>query len=162
MSTELMKRTSTSDQETIVVQVPLRVMAFATIYAAALSSLERRYPIKPDHIWAEVAGGVTISLMPIAMEARRSHRLDWRTYETTLWLSFFASGIPIILWQLVEAMLRQRELLRYTGSRDRGSIGYYADDTTPLALRGGGRAGERNTGGERGDAESTSGSDHPR
>lgn len=161
MSTELVKGVIRSDQEAMSVHVPLRVMGIATIYAAALSGLERRYPIKPDHIWAEVAGGVVISLMPVALEARRSSCVDWRTYEITLWLSFFASGIPIILWQLVEAMLRQGELLRYTGGRDRGSIGYYADDTTPLALRGGGRAGKRDTSGERGDAEPPSGPEHP-
>jgi hypothetical protein len=162
MSSELIKGSINSDQEAIAVQVPLRVMGIATVYAATLSSLERRYPIKPDHIWAEVAGGVAISLLPIALEARRKSFLDWRTYEITLWLSFFASGIPIILWQLAEAMLRQRELLRYTGSPDRGSIGYYADDTTPLALRGGGRAGERDPGGERGDVEPASGPEYPR
>jgi hypothetical protein len=148
MSTDLISGDISSNQEAIAVQVPLRVMGIATIYAAVLSSLERRYPIKPDHIWAEVAGGVAISLLPIALEARRKTTLDWRTYELTLWLSFFASGIPIILWQLGEAMLRQRELLRYTGSRDRRSVGYYADDTTSLALRSGGGAGERDPGGE--------------
>ncbi|MEI7772049.1 MAG: hypothetical protein WCI67_18795 [Chloroflexales bacterium] len=161
MLTDIMRRDKSSDPEAIAVQVPLRVIGLSTAYAAVLSSLERRFPIKPDHIWAEVAGGVVISLLPIALEARRNTKLDWRTYETALWLSFFASGVPIILWQLGEAMLRQLELLRYTGGRDRGSVGCYnADNTTSLALRGRGRAGERDPGSERGDAEPITGPEH--
>lgn len=162
MQTDITRGDSGSDEEAIAMRVPLRVIGLSTAYAAALSSLERRYPIKPDHTWAEVAGGVIISLLPIALEARRKPSLDWRTYETALWLSFFASGIPIIIWQLGEAMLRQLELFRYTGSRDRRSVGSYADDTTPLALRSGGRAGARDPGGERGDAEPTPGPEYSR
>ncbi|MEI7644595.1 MAG: hypothetical protein WCJ55_09985 [Chloroflexales bacterium] len=148
MLTDFIRGDSSSDPESIAVHIPLRVMGLSAAYAALLSGLERRYPIKPDHTWAEVAGGVVISLMPIALEARRNTKLDWRTYETAIWLSFFASGVPIILWQLGEAMLRQLELLRYTGSRERRRIGCYADNTAALALRGGGGAGERDSSGE--------------
>ncbi|MEI8307322.1 MAG: hypothetical protein WCF99_09675 [Chloroflexales bacterium] len=162
MSISLFKGDIGSDQEQITLQIPLQVIGLSAVYAAVLSGLERRFPIKPDHTWAEVAGGVVISLLPVALEARRKTTLDWRTYETVIWLSFFASGVPIILWQLGEAMLRQLELLRYTGSRERRSIGCYADNTTAMALRGRGRAGERDSGGERGDAESTPGAEHPR
>jgi hypothetical protein len=160
MATDFLRRDINVGQEAVVVEVPLQVMGISMLYAAALSRLERRYPIKPDHIWAEVAGGVAISLLPIALEARRRRALDWQIYEKALWLSFFASGTPIILWQLGEAMLRQRELIHYMGSQDRRSAGDYADDTTPLALRGGGRAGERDHGGTRGDSELTPGPEH--
>lgn len=121
------------------VEAPLIVMGLATVYAAGLSALERRFPIKPDHIWAEVAGGVLISLVPVALSARKYPQLDWRVYEGTIWRCFFASGIPIILWQIGESMLRQIELLRYTAAREPYPTDPYADDSTPLAARSGER-----------------------
>jgi hypothetical protein len=82
--------------------------------------LERRYPIRPDHIWAEVAGGVLIALVPVALHARKEPRTprwgNWRSYENAVWSSFIAAGTPIILWQIGEAVFRHRELMRYTAS----------------------------------------------
>jgi hypothetical protein len=131
----------------LTVEVPLTVMGLATVYAAALSLLERRFPLKPDHIWAEVAGGVLISLLPVALRARKNPQLDWRSYEGAIWRSFFASGTPIILWQIGEAMLRHMELIRYTATREQHIDTHpYADDTTTLAVR----SGERTRGGDRG------------
>jgi hypothetical protein len=111
------------------ISTPLRVMGLSTGYAAALAWLERRLPfIKPDHIWAEVAGGVLVSLLPVALAARQSaaasaatddldEPLTWQTYESTVWRSFWAAGVPIVLWQLGEAVVRQHELLKYTYNR---------------------------------------------
>lgn len=121
-------------------RIPLTVAGLATAYAAALSYLERHYPIKPDHIWAEVAGGVLLSLVPVAVSARKSPQLDWRSYEGAVWRCFVASGTPIILWQLGEAILREMELLHYTATRDPKDYQVYAHDTSPLALRGRERA----------------------
>jgi hypothetical protein len=130
----------------LTVGTPLTVMGLATMYAASLRALERRYPIKPDHIWAEVAGGVLISLVPVALSARKQPQLDWRSYEGTIWRCFFASGIPIVIWQIGEAILRHMELLRYTAARELISTDTYADDSTPLADR----SGERARGGDQG------------
>jgi hypothetical protein len=131
----------------LTVEVPLTVMGLATVYAATLSLLERRYPlIKPDHIWAEVAGGVLISLVPVALRARKNPQLDWRNYEGAIWRSFIASGTPIILWQIGEAVLRHMELLHYTATREPSRIDPYADDSTPLAIRGGERTRGSDTG----------------
>jgi hypothetical protein len=160
MSTDTLHGDLRSNQEFMVLRVPLQVLGLSMLYASALNRLERLFPIKPDHTWAEVTGGVIVSLLPIALEARRQSTLDWRTYETTLWLSFFASGTPIILWQLGEAMLRQRELLRYTGSRERKGAGDYADHTTSLALGGRSGAGERDCDGQRCDPELDPSSEH--
>lgn len=124
----------------LTVEVPLTVMGLATVYAATLSFLERRYPLKPDHIWAEVAGGVLISLVPVALRARKNPQLDWRNYEGAIWRSFIASGTPIILWQIGEAVVRHMELLRYTATREPTQTDDYADDTTAMAIRGGERA----------------------
>lgn len=121
----------------LVIDVALHVLGYSSLYATALSVIERRFPIKPDHIWAEVAGGVLISLVPVALRARKRPAIPWHAYELAVWMSFMASGVPIILWQLGEAILRQRELLRYTASRDRRSLGAYGNDTTALADRGG-------------------------
>lgn len=130
----------------LTVEVPLTVMGLATAYAATLSVLERRFPIRPDHIWAEVAGGVLISLVPVALRARKNPQLDWRSYEGAIWRCFFASGTPIILWQLGEAMFRHMELLRYAVKREQTYDNAYADDATPLAIRGGDRARGRDQG----------------
>lgn len=126
------------------VRTPVIVMGLSTVYAAALGYLERRYPIKPDHTWAEVAGGVVISLLPVALTARNAPQMHWRRYESAVWRCFIASGTPIILWQLGEAIVRQIELLRYTAKRDLNTLESYADHTTPLAIRSG-------TGARRGD-----------
>lgn len=127
-------------EDRLAVSVPLKVLGISVAYAAALGYLERRYPIKPDHTWAEVAGGVLISLVPVALAARKAQQLDWRLYEGTVWRSFIASGTPIILWQIGEAMLRQMELLSYASARERKNPDTYAYDTSPLAVRGGERA----------------------
>lgn len=118
-------------------RTPVIVMGLSTLYAAALGYLERRYPIKPDHTWAEVAGGVLISLLPVALTARNARQMNWRRYESAIWRCFIASGTPIIVWQIGEAILRQIELLRYTAKRDLNNMELYADHTTPLALRSG-------------------------
>lgn len=130
----------------LIVGVPLSVLGIATAYAAALSYLERRLPIKPDHIWAEVAGGVLIALVPVAIAARRHPDIDWRQYEGAVWRNFIAAGAPIILWQIGEAMLRQMELLRYAATRTQLAPEIYADDTTALANRSGERAGSGDQG----------------
>lgn len=113
----------------------LGVVGASTVYALTLGYLERRFPIKPDHIWAEVAGGVMISLVPVALAARKSPQLDWRSYESAVWCSFMACGTPIILWQIGEAVLRQYELLCYKAARELNGPEAYADTTPPLALR---------------------------
>ncbi|NTU82602.1 MAG: hypothetical protein HGA45_25075 [Chloroflexales bacterium] len=124
----------------LTVSVPLQVLGLASVYAATLSYLERHFPIKPDHTWAEVAGGVLISLVPVALSARKARHLDWRLYEGTVWRSFIASGTPIILWQIGEAMFRQMELLSYTSARELKNPDIYAHDTTAMAIRSGERA----------------------
>lgn len=128
------------NEDRLAMNVPLQVLGISTMYAATLGYLERRFPIKPDHIWAEVAGGVLISLVPVALAARKAREVDWRLYEGTIWRSFIASGTPIILWQIGEAMFRQMELLSYTSARELKNADSYAYTTTPLAVRGGDRA----------------------
>ncbi len=102
-------------------KVSLQVIGLATAYAAGLGWLERQWPaIKPDHIWSEVAGGVLISLLPVVIEARTSHpahdeqKLDWQTYERAVWTAFMSSGVPIILWQIGEAIYRQKTVQHYS------------------------------------------------
>ncbi len=126
--------------------MPLVTLGLSTAYAVALSYLERHLPIKPDHTWAEVAGGVLITLVPVAIAARRQPDMDWRQYEAAVWRSFIASGTPIILWQIGEAMLRQIELLRYAATREQASVEAYADDPSTVAAR----SGERTGGGDHG------------
>lgn len=140
MSTSRDAARQPSSPDGLTVGLPLKVLGLATGYAAALSYLERRLPIKPDHIWAEVAGGVLISLIPVALSARRDPQLDWRRYEGAIWRSFIASGTPIILWQITEAMMRQIELLSYTAGREQKNAEVYAHDTPALAAGGGDRA----------------------
>jgi len=130
----------TAGHDALSLEVTLNVMGAATVYAAALSYLERHYPIKPDHTWAEVAGGVLIALVPVALAARKAEQLDWRRYEGAVWRSFIAAGAPIILWQLGEAMVRQMELLRYTTARELKKPEAYVHNPTPLAERSGERA----------------------
>jgi hypothetical protein len=154
--------------KTVLHRVPVQVAGMSTAYAAALSWLERRYPgIKPDHVWAEVAGGVLLSLLPVAFEARRVRQeqtatteesVSWQTYETTVWCSFFASGTPIILWQIGEAVVRHMELLRYTANRYGRSHDSNANHATALACGGGEREGTGSPGSSRSNALSTGGS----
>ncbi|MEF3274123.1 MAG: hypothetical protein K6356_06925 [Chloroflexus sp.] len=139
----------------VAVQLPLQVMGLSTIYAAALELLQRRFPtILPDHLWAEVAGGVILSLAPVALAARRVDNLDWRRYEDLVWRSFVAAGIPIILWQLGENVLRRRAAEEYL-RRSRRSAADYANHTTSLANR----IGERESGADPGCGRG--GSAHP-
>lgn len=145
-------------QEELLVNVPLTVLGLSTIYSSVLGWLERRYPIKPDHTWAEVAGGVLITLVPVAYSARRYPDLNWRTYEAAVWRCFFASGVPIILWQLGEAVIRQVDLLNYAAQRDARSEIAHADDTPSLADRGGERAYRGAWSGERSDTDIAEGS----
>jgi hypothetical protein len=158
MSAEIVYNNTAEAQDELLIRVPLQVAGLSTIYSIILGQLERRYPIKPDHTWAEVAGGVLISLVPVALAARRRPGLSWQTYENAVWRSFFASGTPIILWQLAEAVVRHVELLRYTAERDGRSVSANADSTTPLADRSGNGAGRGSSSGERGDIAATEGS----
>lgn len=139
----------------LAVQLPLQVMGLSTVYAAALELIERRFPtVLPDHLWAEVAGGVVLSLAPVALAARRLGSLDWRRYEDLVWRSFVAAGIPIILWQLGENVLRRHAAEEYLRRPRRSAIDY-ADDTAPLANRTGDRESGTDPRGGRG------GSGHP-
>lgn len=135
-------------ETTMLVNVPLQVTSLSVAYSFSLGWLERKFPnIKPDHTWAEVAGGVLLSLIPVGLEARRRTRyepdnpLHWQTYEAAVWRAFIASGTPIILWQLGEAVFRHMELMRYTTQHERRSLEIDAYDTTALAGGGGEREG---------------------
>lgn len=109
------------------ITVPLQVLGVSAGYAAALGWLERKFPsIKPDHIWAEVAGGVLVSLVPVSLAAHQlsddeARALPWEDYEGAVWRSFCAAGIPIILWQLGEAVFRRTELLSYNADQQSSS-----------------------------------------
>jgi hypothetical protein len=157
MNAEIVYNEATEGLDELLIRVPLQVAGLSTIYSIILGQLERRYPIKPDHTWAEVAGGVLISLVPVALAARRRPGLSWQTYENAIWRSFFASGTPIILWQIGEAVVRHVELLRYTAERDGRSVSANADPTTTLADRSGDRAGRGAARSERGDLTATEG-----
>lgn len=151
MSAEIVYNKQADYEEELLIRVPLQVAGLSTIYSVILGQLERHYPIKPDHTWAEVAGGVLISLVPVALAARKRRQLNWRTYENAVWRSFFASGTPIILWQLGEAIVRHVELLRYTAEREARSVSANADSTTTLADRGGDGTRRGAASSERGD-----------
>ncbi len=107
--------------------VPVQVAGLSIAYAGALGWLERKFPdIKPDYIWAEVVGGVLVSLVPVAMQARQHPEttpddlpppLHWQTYEGSVWAAFIAAGAPIVLWQLGESFLRRVELIDYVTQR---------------------------------------------
>jgi hypothetical protein len=149
-----------TEQEQMLLNVPMTVFGVSTLYSVALGWLERRYPIKPDHTWAEVAGGVMITLLPAALAARKTHGgVDWRTYEATVWRCFVASGVPIILWQLGESVSRQVDLLRYAASRDSRSSIDDADHSSPLADRSGERALGSAPGSQGSDPEAAAGAD---
>jgi hypothetical protein len=108
--------------------LPFKIAGLATAYAALLAYIERRYLIKPDHTWAEVAGGVLITLVPVAIEARHQEPERWQDYESAVFTSFIASGAPIILWQLGEALYRNQEILAAKGA-------HTYDTISPLAQR---------------------------
>jgi hypothetical protein len=127
-------------EDVLLVRTPLAAVGIGAAYAAVLSLLERRYPIKPDHTWAEVAGGVLLTLMPVALEARKQPRLEWRTYENAIWRSFIASGTPVVLWQIGESIFRHIELLKYTANRETRTID---DAYTTSTLARGSRSGTR-------------------
>lgn len=106
----------------LLIKVPLSVMALSASYAAALALFERKFHLKPDHEWLEVAVGVGLTLVPVAIEAQAIEReakhessghVSWKTYEHAIWRSFLASGAPIILWQIGETIVRKLELMQY-------------------------------------------------
>jgi hypothetical protein len=113
----------------LLIKVPLRVLALSAGYAAALALVERKFRLKPDHEWLEVAIGVGLTLVPVAMEAHTieqerkngaSAPISWKTYEGSIWRSFMASGAPIIFWQIGEAIGRKWELMGYLSTTENG------------------------------------------
>jgi drug/metabolite transporter (DMT)-like permease len=92
-------------------RVAARIGPLAAGYAFALAVLERLLPIKPSWVVLEVVGGVLLVGLPVmdlAREARRSGiSLSWETYEAMVAAGFVAAGTPIILWQMLENMVRQ-------------------------------------------------------
>ncbi len=129
----------------LLVKVPLRVMAVSAGYAAALALVERRLQLKPDHEWLEVAFGVGLTLVPVAMEAHTIEQectstnrpISWKTYENAIWRSFLASGMPIIFWQIGEAIVRKWELMRYITITDKIRSGAHANTAAQVAYRSG-------------------------
>jgi hypothetical protein len=118
----------------LLVKVPLRVMAASMGYALALAMAERKMRLKPDHEWVEVALGVGLALVPVALEAHaieeeQGHTnappIAWETYEGAIWRCFLAAGAPIILWQVGETMMRKLELMRYLTTLEHE---HYADE----------------------------------
>lgn len=102
----------------MLIKVPLRVMAVSAGYTAILAMIERKFQLKPDHEWLEVAIGVGLTLVPVAFEAHAIEQetkesVCWKTYEGAIWRSFLASGVPIICWQVGEAVSRKLELMKY-------------------------------------------------
>lgn len=130
----------------LLIKVPLRVMALSTSYALALALVERRFRLKPDHEWLEVAVGVGLTIVPVAIESHAIEQerkngtnepINWKTYEGAVWRSFIAAGTPIILWQIGEAIVRKWELMGYlTGATKRRS-GTHANTATEMANGGG-------------------------
>jgi len=114
----------------LLIKVPLCVMVVSASYAATLALIERKFRLKPDHEWLEVAVGVGLTLVPVALEAHTIETeskekdvepVSWKTYEGAIWRSFLAAGAPIILWQIGEAVVRKLELMTYlTGEKKRG------------------------------------------
>ncbi len=127
----------------LLIRVPVRVMAVSTGYATALALLERRFRLKPDHEWLEVAVGVGLTLVPIAIEAHtieqerktsiKESLIDWKTYENAVWRSFMASGAPIIFWQIGEAIVRKWELMKYLTKTENGRSAKNADTAVEVA-----------------------------
>lgn len=155
MNSETYQEPMVEQRDQMLVRVPITVLGLSMAYSGVLGWLERRYPIKPDHTWAEVAGGVLITLVPVALEGRRFSRLDWRVYEETVWRCFFASGVPIILWQLGEQVVRHLELMRYAAIRETRSE--HAHHPQTLASRGGAGAGRPTYRSERVDPDADQG-----
>lgn len=90
------------------------LMLLGAGYSLLLAIAQRRFAeLRTDYLWAEVAGGVMITLLPVAMTARQCTQISWRRYENLVWGGFLATGMPIILWQIVEAMNRNADLQRY-------------------------------------------------
>ncbi len=109
----------------LLIKVPLYVMAVSTGYATALALIERKLHLKPDHEWLEVAIGVGLTLVPVAVEAHAIEQesknntmepVTWKVYEGAIWRSFLAAGTPIICWQIGEAIVRKLELMKYLSS----------------------------------------------
>ncbi len=89
--------------------VALIALLLGLVYSLVLAWAERRLPIIPDYITAEVMGGVLISLIPVALAARHEARfggLSWRIYEQMVAVAFIGTGVPIVAWQVVEYILR--------------------------------------------------------
>lgn len=83
-------------------------------YSLLLAIAQRRFTeLRVDYLWAEVVGGVMITLIPVAITARRCAQISWQRYENLVWGGFLATGTPIILWQIMEAMKRNADLQRY-------------------------------------------------
>jgi hypothetical protein len=130
----------------LLIKVPLRVMAISAGYSAALAMIERKFRLKPDHEWLEVAIGVGLTLVPLAVEAhsiegecrdtKSESMIDWKTYEGALWRSFMASGAPVIVWQIGEAIWRKWELMGYLTDNERRS-GKDANTAAQMAYRSG-------------------------
>jgi hypothetical protein len=74
--------------------------------ALALSRLEAALPITPTWIWAEVVLGV-LTVGSIVTGVRRAYAITLaRTYEQLVMIAFCATGVPIIVWQLLLAAAR--------------------------------------------------------
>ncbi len=117
----------------LLIKVPLRVLFISSAYAAALALVERKLHLKPDHEWLEVAMGVGLTLVPVAIEAHAIEEerkasahpepVNWKTYEGAIWRSFMASGAPVVVWQIAETLLRKWELMGYlTRNRVRQNV----------------------------------------
>jgi hypothetical protein len=79
------------------------------LYAIALAFAERRWPINPDYTALEVIGGVLLTGLVVGVNARHEAKyagLSWRDYEHLVIVGFCATGAPIIIWQVVEFVLR--------------------------------------------------------
>jgi hypothetical protein len=79
-------------------------------YSLALAYLERRLPIIPDYTALEVVGGVILTMLPVAFIARRAARLTmltWQTYERMVVVAFLGTGLPVLIWQVMEFALRR-------------------------------------------------------
>lgn len=88
----------------------------ATLYAILLEGvLKRRY--EPNWTWATVVGGVAMVGLIVAgrlawgpLPALDGRALAWWVWLTVFW-SFCAAAVPIIVWQLILQHRRLGELL---------------------------------------------------
>lgn len=88
----------------------LTALLLGLLYSLALAMLERRLPINPDFTAVEVVIGFVIALSPAAFMIRHEERfraLAWRDYEALVWIGVVGSGIPVLLWQIAEFILRR-------------------------------------------------------